>query len=110
MSAALERFPTAFFKAFALSAADGLRGGAGTGLGSLSLLTFLALDNLFLSAAFLAALLALAASFLAFASFFAFLAALLAALAARLLALAALLAAFCAAVSFLLSFFFFLST
>jgi len=63
-----------------------LRGGAGTGLGSLSLLTFLALANLLASAAFLAALLAALAAFLAAARFFA---AFLAAMAARLLALAA---------------------
>ena len=94
MSAALARFATAFFKAFFLSDADGLRGGAGTGLGSLSLLTFLALDNLLASAFLAAAFLAALAAFLALASFFAFLAALLAALAARLFALAALLAAF----------------
>ena len=94
ISAALARFPTAFFNAFFLSLSDGLRGAAGTGLGSLSLLTFLALDNLLASEAFLAALLAALAAFLAAASFFAFLAALLAALAARLLALAAFLAAF----------------
>ena len=56
MSAAFARLAVAFLSAFFLSLSDGLRGGAGTGLGSLSLLTFLAFFNLLASAAFLAAL------------------------------------------------------
>ena len=48
MSAAFARLAVAFLSAFFLSLSDGLRGGAGTGLGSLSLLTFLAFFNFIL--------------------------------------------------------------
>lgn len=106
MSAALARLPTAFLSAFFLSLSDGLRGGAGTGLGSLILLTFFALDNLLASFAFAAAFLAALAAFFAAAIFLAFLAALFAAF----FAFFAFLAAFLAAVCFPLTFFLLLST
>lgn len=105
MSAALARLPTAFLSAFFLSLSDGLRGGAGTGLGSLSLLTFFALANLLASLALAAAFLAALAAFFAAAIFLACLAALLAAFAAFFAFLAAFLAA-----AFPLTFFLLLST